>query len=139
MLNTPCYTTANKRKSSVNRQTNSFEYLPDAKMDAQGNTAPLVKRVKKALACCRRYTKLSRSMSSEFSIASRHETTHRRRPTILDLGGASAGSTRFPTSTYDEDDSDPFITSPLWLKESYLENEVRPRQDRESGSQSAES
>jgi hypothetical protein len=69
-------------------------------------------------------------MSSGCSTLSRRKI-QKRRPTVLDLGGEGSSSSESDPveSTYD-DDTDPFITSPSWLKDAYFEGETRAVEQR---------
>jgi hypothetical protein len=101
--------------------------------DASRNeTSPLLVRVKKALAYCRKNTKVPRpskhhsddhddirldSMNSSSSSSS-HQQTHDPRHPMRSLGRLDSSATQSNVagpSYYD--DCDPFITSPTWLKE----------------------
>ncbi|KAH3978863.1 hypothetical protein HBI56_082310 [Parastagonospora nodorum] len=145
MLTTQCYATKDGRKSSSQFQRRSDFDLPEPEVPAQDVTSCLG-RVRKALAYWRKHTKLPRSqsrsesrqdvglssMSSGSSSLSRRKT-HRRRPTALSLEREeSSSSGNDPScSTYD-DDKDPFITSPSWLKDTYFEGETRQQERRSS-------
>ena len=103
-------------------------------------------RVRKVLSYWRKHTKLPRSqsrsesrqdvglnsLSSGSSSLSRRKT-HRRRPTALSLEReeSSCSGSDPSSSTYD-DNNDPFITSPTWLKDAYLEGETRQEGRRSS-------
>ncbi|KAH7068174.1 hypothetical protein BKA63DRAFT_581518 [Paraphoma chrysanthemicola] len=110
---------------------------PQATSIEETNT--LIARVKKALACCRRYTWLSssktrssshediglQSMSSGTSSLCRRRT-RRQRPSFLVLPHEESSGTHsrtFEESNY-SDDNDPFITSPSWFKAEFSREET---------------
>jgi hypothetical protein len=114
--------------------------LTQPQATSQNDTNPILGRVKKALAYCRKHTMLSRSkgrseassdiglssMSSGSSSLSRRRI-HKRRPTVLDLSrDESSRSSSDPAASSYDDDKDPFITSPSWLKAECSEGETRP-------------
>ncbi|KAF2822103.1 hypothetical protein CC86DRAFT_95608 [Ophiobolus disseminans] len=99
---------------------------PISKYAPQGGTCSIMAPVKAALAYCRKYTRLNSSktrsrgrkdivMGSANAMASTrpYQPAHRRRPTPL--------RTQYGAPDADcYDDSDPFITSPSWLKDEYF-------------------